>query len=41
MIIKVINDMVYDSDIGKWLIVEEYNNYIDENSIHNLKLGIS
>jgi len=30
MIIKVIDDMVYDSDIGKWITIEEYNNYMNE-----------
>ena len=30
MIIKVVDDMVYDSDIGKWITIEEYNNHMDE-----------
>ena len=28
MIIKIIDDMVYNSDIGKWITIEEYNNHM-------------
>ena len=30
MIVKVIDDMVYDSDIGEWIYIEDYNKHMNE-----------